>query len=179
MKVGVFAAQIHVEDLVEAYIEQNLTMYNTKLGWDGDEDGGDGGAQRSGDGCPYLGGLGGGSHRAKPAHVQRQTAVRWWLRGIRWRSSTFWRWLPLSYRSLGAAFCDMHPHIQAFWGPIWKRTLGKNYTNAAIATLFPLVQAFWTNIWKHTVTKKMQPVWICLLSGRRFEDAFEDTQWRN
>ena len=38
-----FAAQIHVEHLVVAYIEQNLTMYNTKLGWDGDEDGGDGG----------------------------------------------------------------------------------------------------------------------------------------
>ena len=72
---GSVCSQIHVGDLVVAYKEQNLTMYNTKLGWDGDEDGGDGGAQRSGDGCPYLGGLGGTSHRAKPAHVQRQTGV--------------------------------------------------------------------------------------------------------
>ena len=32
MKVEVFAAQIHVEDLVVAYIEQNLTMYNINWG---------------------------------------------------------------------------------------------------------------------------------------------------
>ena len=31
MKVEVFAAQIHVEDLVVAFIEQNLTMCNAKL----------------------------------------------------------------------------------------------------------------------------------------------------
>ena len=37
MKVEVFAAQIHVEDLVVAYIEQNLTMCNAKLEWAGDE----------------------------------------------------------------------------------------------------------------------------------------------
>ena len=24
----------------------------------------------------------------------------------------------------------------------------------------------------------MQPVWLCILSGRRFEDTFENTQWR-
>ena len=145
VKVNVFAAQVHVEDLVVAHIEQNLTMYYAKLEWDR---GGE--AQRSGDRCPYLGEHGGGPHRAKPAHVQRQTGVSWWWRGIRWRrwrSTTFWRWLPWPRRSLGAAFCDMHPHIQAFWEPIWKRTLEKSQTNAASATLFPLVQAFWTNIW--------------------------------
>ena len=32
VKVNVFAAQVHVEDLVVAHIEQNLTMCNTKLG---------------------------------------------------------------------------------------------------------------------------------------------------
>ena len=31
MKVNVFAAQVHVEDLVVAHIEQNLTMCNAKL----------------------------------------------------------------------------------------------------------------------------------------------------
>ena len=137
-------AHLHLH-LVVAHIEQNLTMYYAKLEWDR---GGE--AQRSGDRCPYLGEHGGGPHRAKPAHVQRQTGVSWWWRGIRWRrwrSTTFWRWLPWPRRSLGAAFCDMHPHIQAFWEPIWKRTLEKSQTNAASATLFPLVQAFWTNIW--------------------------------
>ena len=31
VKVNVFAAQVHVEDLVVAHIEQNLTMYYAKL----------------------------------------------------------------------------------------------------------------------------------------------------
>ena len=62
MKVNVFAAQVHVEDLVLAHIEQNLINGN----------------------------------------VQCKTGVRW-----RWRSTTFWRWLPLLCGSLGAAFCDM------------------------------------------------------------------------
>ena len=31
VKVNVFAAQVHVEDLVVAHIEQNLTMCNNKL----------------------------------------------------------------------------------------------------------------------------------------------------
>ena len=30
-----FAAQVHVEDLVVAHIEQNLTMYYAKLEWHG------------------------------------------------------------------------------------------------------------------------------------------------
>ena len=32
VKVNVFAAQVHVEELVVAHIEQNLTMCNAKLG---------------------------------------------------------------------------------------------------------------------------------------------------
>ena len=36
MKVNVFAAQVHVEDLVVAHIEQNITMNNAKREWDGE-----------------------------------------------------------------------------------------------------------------------------------------------
>ena len=84
-------------------------------------------------------------------------------------------------RSLGAAFCDMHPHIQAFWEPIWKRTLGKSQTNAASATLFPLVQAFWTNIWQHTVTKKgINATSVNMPSLRQaiWGDIWTHTHWR-
>ena len=41
-----------------------------------------------------CGGLGGGPHRAEPDHVQRQTGVR-----SRWRSTTFWRSMPLPWRT--------------------------------------------------------------------------------
>ena len=41
------------------------------------------------------------------------------------------------------------------------------------------------NNWQcHKVNKssfeayKMQPMWICILTGRQFEETFENTQWR-
>ena len=73
-----------------------------------------------------CGGLGGGPHRAEPDHVQRQTGVR-----SRWRSTTFWRWLPLPCRrsrSCRTALCDFtSPHTGIL------RTIWPSYTSSSPA----------------------------------------------
>ena len=43
--------------------------------------------------------------------------------------------------------------IQAIWGPISKRTLGKSQTNATNVNMPHLVQVIRGHIWKHTVEK--------------------------
>ena len=149
VKVNVFAAQVHVKDLVVAHIEQNLTMYYAKLEWDRG-----GKAQRSGDRCPYLGEHGGGPHRAKPAHVQRQTGVSWWWRGIRWRSTTFWRWLPWPRELVGALEQPSMICIPTY----------RHFEN-------PFENAHWGKV------RQMQPVRLCFLLYKRFEQTFDNTQW--
>ena len=74
----------------------------------------------------------------------------------------------------------MHPPMQVLWGDIWKRTVGRNQTNATNVTLHPHWQAIWGDIWRRTLekAKQMQPVWLCVCSGRQFEETFENTQWR-
>ena len=56
----------------------------------------------------------------------------------------------------------------------------KSQTNATNAPMPLLGQKFWDNIWKHTVEKSLtkQPMRLCILTGRRFEDTFKNAQWR-
>ena len=72
----------------------------------------------------------------------------------------------------------VHPHRQAVWGHIWKRTVEKRQINATNATMPLLRQAIWGNIWKYIVekTKQMQPMWLCPISSRSFEGTFENAQ---
>ena len=74
----------------------------------------------------------------------------------------------------------MHPLGQTVWGDIWKHTVEKKLRNATSVNMPVLIQAAWGDIWRHTVekVKKMQPMLLCLFSGRRFEETFENTQWR-
>ena len=46
--------------------------------------------------------------------------------------------------------------------------------------MHPPAQAIWGHIWKHTVekAKQMQPVWLCILLWKCFEETFDKTQWR-
>ena len=118
VKVNVFAAQVHVEDLVVAHIEQNLTMCNAKLEWDRD-----GEAQRSGDGCPYLVG---------EAEAVEQPCVI-----LHPHIQAFWG--PSDNAHKKNAACVTLPALtQALWVNIWKRTVEKNQTNATSVTLYPL-----------------------------------------
>ena len=68
----------------------------------------------------------------------------------------------------------LHPLRQAIWRNTWTCTVGKSQTNVTNVTLHPFRQAIWGNTWKCTVEKKakqMQPMWLCIFSGRQFEDA--------
>ena len=88
----------------------------------------------------------------------------------------------------------LHHLIYAILGDIWKRTLETNQTNASNATKLSHMQAIWGDIWKYTLGKcilssrrsegtfantqwikvtQMQTMWLCLSSGRRFEDTFK------
>ena len=51
----------------------------------------------------------------------------------------------------------LHPHRQAIWGDIWKRTVDKSQTNASNVNMHLLMQAIWGDIWKRT----MQPMCLC------------------
>ena len=91
---------------------------------------------------------------------------------------------------------------QAIWGHIWKRGdksnkcnqcadpsswsqhlkmhLGKSQTNAIDVTMHPLSRRFEETFenteWRKT--KQMQPVWLCLFSGRQIEETFENARRR-
>ena len=60
-----------------------------------------------------------------------------------------------------------------------KNTLEKSQPNVTTVTLHPSSQTIWPDIWIDTVEKsqKMQPMRICILSGRQFEETFEKVQW--
>ena len=64
--------------------------------------------------------------------------------------------------------CDFRSHLKMHSG------------NATNVTMHDLGQAIWELVWKHTVkkTKQMQTVWFYNQSGRRFEETFENIQWR-
>ena len=53
-------------------------------------------------------------------------------------------------------------------------------TNVTNVTLRPPGQTLWGLIWKThwTKVKQMQPMWLRILSGRQFEETFENAQWR-
>ena len=118
-----------------------------------------------------------------------------------WRST-------LEKSQTNATSVIMHPLGQAIWGHIWKRTVEKSQTNATCVIMQPLGQAIWGYIWKCTVEKRqtnatnvimhlikqaiwghiwksqwrkveqMQPVWLCIRSGRHFEETFENARGR-
>ena len=58
--------------------------------------------------------------------------------------------------------------------------LGKSETNAIDVTMHPLSrrceETFKNTQWRKA--KQMQPVWLCLLSGRQIEETFENAQQR-
>ena len=64
--------------------------------------------------------------------------------------------------------------MQALWTDIEKHTLEKGQINATNVIMQLLVQTFWKRIWKRTVekVKQMQPMPICMLSCRLFEDTY-------
>ena len=76
-----------------------------------------------------------------------------------------------------ATSVTLHPLRQATWEDIWKGTVEKSWTNAISVTLHPLRQAIWVDIWKRTVEKSQtnEQVWLCIISGRQFEETFENT----
>ena len=53
----------------------------------------------------------------------------------------------------------------------------KSQMNVTNVTMHPLVQTVWRDIWKHMVdkVKQMQQTWLCLFSGRQFEETFDNT----
>ena len=65
---------------------------------------------------------------------------------------------------------------QTSWGHIWKRTVKKSQTNASNATLsiFPYrhVEDSFGNAQRRKV-EQMQWVWLCIFSGRPFEDTLK------
>ena len=69
---------------------------------------------------------------------------------------------------------------QAIWGHIWKRTVEISQTNATNVTLPALLQALYGDIWKHSVEKSQTnaTMWLCILCGKQFEEAFGIAQWR-
>ena len=79
-----------------------------------------------------------------------------------------------------ATNATMHCLRQTLWGHILKDTVEKNQTNAASVTLPALIQVLWGDIWKCTAekSKKMQSMWLCILTCMSFKDTFEITQWK-
>ena len=61
-----------------------------------------------------------------------------------------------------------------------KPTMEKGQTNAISVITHLLRQAIWGNTWKTQwrKVKQMQPVWICILLCKLFEETFENTRWR-
>ena len=55
---------------------------------------------------------------------------------------------------------------QAIWGDIWN--IWTNATNVN--------ESYKNTQWRKV--KQMLPMWLCILTGKRFEDTFENTQWR-
>ena len=52
----------------------------------------------------------------------------------------------------------------------WQVAINDNSLEKIVEDSFENVQ--WRKV------KRMQPMWLCILSGRRFDEAFENTQWR-
>ena len=52
---------------------------------------------------------------------------------------------------------------------------GEKEDNATNATLHLFGQTIWGDIWKSI---QMQPMRLCICTGRQFEDTFEDSLWR-
>ena len=110
--------------------------------------------------------------------------------------------LPQVKNCSNAINATMHLYRQAIWGHIWKLTLEKKRTNATNATLHLYRQTTWGHIWKVTWEKhtnainatlhlfgqtiwgdiwksiQMQPMRLCICTGRQFEDTFENSLWR-
>ena len=94
----------------------------------------------------------------------------------------------------------MHLFMQSIYRNIWKRTAekgqtnatsmrmqfersiysGENLTNATSVIMNLLRDEIWRRLLKYTVgkAKQMQPMWLCLLWIRLFEETFERAQWR-
>ena len=97
----------------------------------------------------------------------------------------------LEKSQINAINVTLHPHRQAIWGGIWKHIVEKSQASATYLdrvglgnltkpTLPLLMQAIWRHIWKRTVEKSQTnaTMWLCILSCKRFEDTFENTQRR-
>ena len=69
--------------------------------------------------------------------------------------------------------CNQHEYM-SIWGCIWKHVVGKSNTNATSVTMHALSRVHWEVIWKPTVgkIKKMQPMRLCILLWKRFEETF-------
>ena len=74
--------------------------------------------------------------------------------------------------------CD-YASSRAFWGDIWKHTVGKSQTNAANATMHPLRQAIWGDIWKHTVENRWRNLTsVTIHLGQVLWGFTSNTEWR-
>ena len=82
-------------------------------------------------------------------------------------------------RRINATNANMHRFRKVIWWDIWKFTVKKSQTIATNVTMHPFRKAIWGDIWKCTVenSKKMQSLWLCICSERRFEETFENTLW--
>ena len=76
--------------------------------------------------------------------------------------------------------------FRAIWGVIWKCTLEKSQINKTNG--LPKIMHRSSSRAGHLrtrlktrsekKTRKMQPLWFCIQSGRQFEETFLKTQWR-
>ena len=78
-----------------------------------------------------------------------------------------------------AANVNLHPHMNALWGNLWEHTAEKSQTNATNVTLHHLMQALWGHVWEQQwiKVKQMQPMWLCIMLCKHFEDTFENAEW--
>ena len=71
--------------------------------------------------------------------------------------------------------CVIQAHLKHL-----KMHIGKSQTNAIDVTMHPLSMGFEETFenthWRKT--KQMQPVWLCLFSGRQIEETYENAQQR-
>ena len=71
--------------------------------------------------------------------------------------------------------------LQVIWGNIWKHMVEKklnkcskyNYASFVAGDLRKHLKAQWRKV------KQMQPMRLCFLLGRQFEESFENAQWKS
>ena len=77
--------------------------------------------------------------------------------------------------------CDFWPKVNHWFESVWKDHLGKTQQNGGNWSKLWLWIEGWDNLeekdWQHWKVKQVQPMWICVLLCKQFEDTFENSQW--